>query len=230
MGIFGSIGKALGKVGKIAKYALPAAALIPGVGTAVAGAAGLAGKALSGGGGTDAAGGGGGKKSSIWDTLGKIGGVVGGGVKAYNDSKTSAADRRSQEASDALAGKRFGLDESRFGEDKRQFDAGLGFKEKQFGEDTRQFDAGMGLKRDQFGLDSELGRGKLALDSELGRGDLALGRDKFGLEREKFGKENETEQFGRARNARFAKVRSPLIGGLMRGQQLKNIPGVPGGI
>ena len=187
MGLFGSIGKILGKVA-------PIASIIPGVGTLAGGAAALAGKALSGGSGgaTDAGGGAG--KSSIWDTLGRIGGVVGGGVKAYNDSKNAGLDRRSQEASDALAQKKFGLDESRFGEDRRQFDEGLGFKTKQLGEDTRQFD------------------------------------QKFGLDTQKFAKDNETEQFGRARNARFAKVRAPLIGGLMRGQQLKNIPGVPGGI
>lgn len=226
MGIFSAIGKGLKKVAKIA---LPAAALIPGVGTAVAGAAGLAGKALAGGGGTDAAGGGA-KKSSIWDTLGKIGGVVGGGVKAYNDSKNSAADRRSTEAGDALAEKRFGLDEGRFGEDKRQWDEGFGLKRDQFGEDTRQFNEGMGLKRDQFGLDEKIGLGKLNLDRDQFGLDSEISRGKLGLDREKFGKENETEQFGRARNTRFAKVRSPLIGGLMRGQQLKNIPGVPGGI
>jgi hypothetical protein len=185
MGLFGSIGKILGKVA-------PVAALIPGVGTLAGGAAALAGKALGGGGAAPAAGGGGG--SSIWDTLGKIGGVVGGGVKAYNDSKNAGLDRRSQEASDALAQKRFGLDESRFGEDKRQFDDSMGFKTKQLGEDTRQFD------------------------------------QKFGLDTEKFGKEKETEQFKRAQNTRYAKVRAPLIGGLMRGQQLKNIPGVPGGM
>lgn len=203
MGIFGSIGKVLGKIA-------PIASIIPGVGPVVAGAAGLAGKAL-GGGAAPAAGGGEGK-SSIWDTVGKIGGAISGGVGAYNDSKNAAGINRSREAGDALAAKRFGLDESRFGEDKRQFDSTLGFKEKQFGLDSELGRGKLDLDRDQFGLDSEISRGKL------------------GLDREKFGKENETEQFGRAQNARYAKVRSPLIGGLMRGKQLKNIPGVPGGM
>lgn len=73
-------------------------------------------------------------------------------------------------------------------------------------EDTRQFDSTMGLNRD-----------KLAEDQRQWD-------QKFGLDQSKFDKEKETEQFGRAQNARYAKVRSPLIGNLLMGKTIADDP------
>jgi hypothetical protein len=85
---------------------------------------------------------------------------------------------------------------------------GLGLSRDKLGEERRQFDGTMGLNRDK--LSEETRR----FDSE------------FGLKKDQFAKENETEQFGRARNARFAKVRAPLVTGLMAGRTLDKDPNV----
>ena len=44
-----------------------------------------------------------------------------------------------------------GLQREQFGEGRRQFDVGQGLRERQFGEGQRQFDAGQGLRERQFG-------------------------------------------------------------------------------
>lgn len=75
----------------------------------------------------------------------------------------------------------------------------LGLNRDRFAEDTRQFDQNFGESQRQFD-------------------------QRFGLDRDRFSKEKETEDFGRARNARFAKVRAPLVGGLLAGRTIADDP------
>lgn len=77
--------------------------------------------------------------------------------------------------------------------------ATLDLQKSRLGEDTRQFDVSQAQRQREFA-------------------------DTFGLDQDRFAKDKETEQFGRARNARFAKVRAPFVPGLLAGRNLAQDP------